>query len=130
MQKQHEWIANTKTVSEANSSEHWSSKSKRHKMQKKWVKLLVLQNKPLINLPCKIKLSRIAPRLLDSDNLLSSLKYIRDAMSENILCLIGEYKHISDIQPGTCDNDPRFIWEYDQEKGNVRQYAVKIEIFF
>ncbi len=118
----YEWKLNIKTVSEANSSEHWSSKSKRHKLQKKRIKFLLLQNRPDIEFPCLIRLSRIAPRLLDSDdNLPMSLKYIKDYIADQL---------IPGLAPGRADDDKRMKWEYSQEKGKVREYAVMIQIQF
>ncbi len=66
----------------------------------------------------------------EGDNLPCSLKYIRDAISENILVSVGEYKNTKDIKAGTVDDDPRLQWEYSQIKGKVREYMVKIEIFY
>lgn len=108
-----------KTVSESNSSEHWSTKHKRHKNQKKWVRIVwYKEGKPKIDLPCKVKLTRISPRTLDSDNLQGSLKWIRDAISEII---------IPNTLAGRADDHPEISWEYDQQKGKP---CVIIEINF
>ncbi len=109
-----------KTVSESNSTAHWTKKSKLHKVQKGWIKAAFNEYKLKIPLPCHVILTRIAPRALDvGDNLPNSLKYIRDAISELIT---GETK------AGRADGDERISWEYSQEKGLVREYGVKIEI--
>ena len=109
-----------KTVSEANSSEHWAVKGKRHKLQKRWIKLSLNLYRLKIPLPCKIKLTRIAPRKLDEgDNLPTAFKYIRDALSELIT---GE------TIAGRSDNDERISWEYSQEKGDPKKYSIRIEI--
>ncbi len=114
-----------KTVSEANSGhEHWTSKHKRHKLQKRWL----LTIKTDLALSCKqcylsdpvdITLIRIAPRKLDDDNLQSSLKYIRDYIAD--ILFPGQ-------QAGRADDTDMIIWKYDQEKGNPKEYAIKIRI--
>lgn len=110
-----------KTVSEANKGgEHWTKKSRRHKTQKTLVKVAFMENNFRFNLPVIITLTRISPRNLDEhDNLRVSLKYIADAVSENILC---------DFRPGRSDDSKEITWQYDQKKGMVKQYAVEIKI--
>ncbi len=121
MQKRYEWHLDIKTISEANSSEHWSAKHKRHRLQKKKIMWHWLIEKPEMKLPCKIKLSRVAPRLLDDDNLLSSMKFLRDALADRI--------HPG-LAPGRADDDKRITWLYFQEQGEPKKYSVKIEIHF
>jgi hypothetical protein len=107
-----------KTVSEANSSEHWTKRSKRHSMQKLAVLSFLRADSPQIKLPCTITLTRIAPRKFDSsDNLPASFKYIKDA--------VAEYIHPGKA-PGRADDDERITWQYSQEKGAVREYAIRI----
>lgn len=114
------WQLPIKTASEANSSEHWTRKAKRHKLQKQWIKAVFHREKPLIAIPCHVVLTRLAPRDLDChDNLPCSLKYIADAIAEEI---IGEYT------PGRADDSKEITWEYRQEKGKPKEYSVKIEI--
>ncbi len=62
---------------------------------------------------------RISPRRLDFDNLVGSLKWVRDALAESL---------ISGLAPGRADEDQRIKWDYGQEKGKVREYAIRIEI--
>lgn len=114
------WQLPIRTASEANSSEHWTKKAKRHRLQKKWIKAAFLKEKPQIQLPCTVVLVRLAPRALDcQDNLPCSMKYIVDAIAEELT---------NNYVPGRADGDKRITWEYRQEKGNPREYAVKIEI--
>ena len=109
-----------RTVSEANSSEFWRIKAKRHKEQKKMIFDYWAKFNPVIKLPANVVLIRVAPRELDShDNLRVSFKYLTDAISE---CLTGIKK------AGRADSDKRITWDYKQEKGNVREYAIRIEI--
>lgn len=106
-----------KTVSEANSTEHWTKKSKRHREQKFFVNLALREGIKEITLPCKIKLTRISTRTLDYDNLCSSLKYVLDSVCDLL---------VPGLRPGQADGDPRITTSYDQEKG--KKYAIRIEI--
>lgn len=109
-----------KTVSESNVFEHWTKRSKRHKNQKNQIADYWKEFKPVINLPAKVVCVRVAPRKLDGkDNLPMSFKYLTDAIAE---CLTGDYV------PGRADSDERITWDFKQEKGNVREYAIRIEI--
>jgi hypothetical protein len=116
------WHLPIKTVSEANCSEHWTKKAKRRKIQKGWIKSAFVGN-PLAysrRPELTVVITRIAPRSLDvHDNLPMSLKGIVDAIAEE---LTGNYI------PGRADDDKRITWEYKQEKGKPKEYAVKIEI--
>ena len=115
-----DWLIPVHTVSEANCSEHWSKKSKRHRDQKKWIIIYFFNNNPEVFLPCLIKITRIAPRKLDYDNLCASQKFVVDAICD---CLIPG------LPAGRADGDPRIKIEYFQKKGKPKEYAVKIEIF-
>jgi hypothetical protein len=120
-------------ASEANlSREHWTIKKKRHDAQQFLIdsymnhKVFTLHTTCSINtiepeewLPCRITLARIAPRSLDEDNLLYSLKWVRDAISDNL---------IPGLAKGRADGDKRLEFKYNQEKGRPREYALKIEI--
>jgi hypothetical protein len=126
------WILPLRTVSEANSSEHWSKKARRHRMQHYFVRLSYNKNVPCMHLPCKATLTRLAPRQLDTDNLLTSMKYIRDELSE---CILGIEKKIYRTAKGKfksiCghnDSDPRISWHYDQRKSKT--YGIEITLEF
>lgn len=69
-------------------------------------------------LPLTITLTRIAPRLLDTDNLASSLKHVQDGVADWHL---GEYGQGQDRQEG-------LLWVYDQQRGVPHEYAVLITI--
>lgn len=114
------WQLPIKTASEGNSSEHWTKKAKRHKIQKFLIKQAYHCDRPAIHLPCTVMLTRIAPRALDChDNLRMGLKWVADAVSE---CLIPG-KAV-----GRADDSKEITWQYAQEKGQPREYAVRIEI--
>lgn len=117
MQKIVDWKLPIKTVSEANSNEHWSKKLQRHKRQKHWIWVFFQDSKPNINLPCIVKMIRCSPRQLDSDNLQMAFKWIRDAISEQIF---------PGSLAGRADNHPSIKWEYEQEKSKLS--ITKIEI--
>jgi hypothetical protein len=108
-----------KTVSEGNTREHWHKAAVRHSMQKSTVKLFMNYKGQHIRPPCIIKLIRIAPRKLDSDNLQFSLKYIRDTCADFVN---------PGYAVGRADDHPEIQWLYDQEKGLPKQYAIRIEI--
>jgi hypothetical protein len=121
MKKVIDWLLPIKTVSEANMSEHWTKAARRHKLQKQRIKVAYLRDRPQANFPLRVVITRIAPRHLDShDNLPVSLKYISDAIAEN---LTGN--HV----PGQADSFCGLQFEIKQEKGYPKQYAVRIEIF-
>ncbi len=109
-----------KTVAESNKSEHWATKSKRHKKQQGMITYLLSSKEKPPWFPVKVTLTRIAPRSLDSqDNLPMSFKWIVDAISEWL---------IPGLAKGRADSDCRIVWDYKQEKGAVKEYAIKIEI--
>jgi len=117
------WVSLTlpiRTVSEANSSEHWHKKAKRHAIQQRSVLWLLKPLREKIRLPCHIKLTRYAPRQLDKhDNLPISMKWITDACCAIIT---GDYR------AGRADDDERISISYDQVKNS--KYGVKILITY
>jgi hypothetical protein len=108
-----------KIVSENNLSEHWTKKHRRHVVQKKTVKYYFSLLEDIPHPPCHIILTRISPRLLDFDNLTGSLKWILDAVCDQL---------IPGLKPGRADGDKRLSFEYQQKKGLPRQYGIQIEI--
>lgn len=112
-----------KTVSEANSREHWSQSKTRHNTQKKAI--LAEFNVLIVPLPCTVKISRVSQRLLDSDNLEMAFKWIRDQLAE---CIIRNNEPNQPYKgPGRYDDDPRINWLCSQEKGKPQR--IRIEIF-
>jgi hypothetical protein len=109
-------------VSEANTSEHWSKKSARHKMQKMLINAYMNRSgvKGDEILPCIITLTRIAPRKLDYDNLVSCFKWFLDALCDNL---------IPGLKAGRADGDIRITKvRYDQRCGKKKEYAIEINI--
>lgn len=119
MNKIIDWQLPIKTVSEANCSEHWSKKFRRHKQQKKQIWWAFKGEGTNCHPPCHVKLTRISLRSLDEgDNLPCAFKWIRDQIATEL----------NGVQAyGRADDDERITWEYAQEKGKPQ--AVRIEIF-
>lgn len=111
------------TVSEANCSEHWIKKAKRHEAQQMWVMTWWKNNKPEIDLPCVVTLIRLSSRSLDSsDNLPCAFKWIKDEIATQIVDPNRK------LQAGRADDDQRITWQYKQEKSKIK--AIRIEITF
>lgn len=125
------WEISIKTVSEANSTEHWTKKSKRHKEQQFFVRLSWQLNVEKLKFPCVITLTRLSPRLLDCDeNLPMAFKWIKDEIGacifpEKVVNYVSKSGKIKQNK-GHADSDPRVTWQYKQEKRNIK--AVRIEI--
>lgn len=104
--------------SEANLSEHRMKKHSRLKKQKGIIDL-VLKNCG-IKIPCRVVLTRVAPRELDEhDNLRSAFKHVIDAIA-NVL--------IPGLKPGRADGSKEIIWEFAQSKGLPKEYALRIHM--
>lgn len=103
-----------KTVSEANMRSHRWAKAARAKSQRTTMHLHVLERRRDIPaMPLTVHMTRIAPGLLDDDNLQSAFKAVRDGIASGL---------------GVDDRDPRVAWAYDQRKGARGQYLVEIRI--
>jgi hypothetical protein len=110
-----------RTVSEANSSEHWTAKHKRHKKQKFIVRAYLNKiPRNTIKLPVAIHLTRIAPRQLDrDDNLPMAFKYVKDYISDWIT---------PGLQAGRADDNDQMSFSYSQNKGKPKEYAIIIKM--
>ncbi|MBE0559117.1 MAG: endodeoxyribonuclease RusA [Proteobacteria bacterium] len=104
-----------RTWSEANLRGHWGKKARRAKKQRQAARLLVRTAR--VALPkfgsIAITLTRIAPRALDTDNLASGLKAVRDGVADAL---------------GVDDGSSRTKWRYAQERGKPGEFAVRVEI--
>lgn len=126
------WTVPIKTVSEANSSESWRNKHKRHQQQQFFVNLSYKENVKDVKLPCVITLTRLSPRLLDEeDNLPMAFKWIKDQLGacifpEKVVSYLSKKGRIKQNK-GHTDSDPRVTWQYKQEKSIIP--AIRIEIF-
>lgn len=97
-----------RTVSEANARGHWSARAKRAKAQRDATRLLCPRwtGGPLL----VVRLTRVGPRELDSDNLTGSLKAVRDGLAS--------WLRLDDATP-------LVRWEYGQERGEP---GVRVEV--
>ena len=118
------------TVSEMNCSQHWRVKAKRHKSQQYFIRLAMKPHKVL--LPCTVTMIRLASREIDDDNLSSAFKWIRDELSECIICgdkrktYINARGRVQEIK-GRVDSDKRIKWFYGQEKAKIKGIRIEIE---
>lgn len=100
-----------KTVSGMNAREHHMTRARRVKAERAataWA--LVTLKAPAV--PCTVNLTRLAPSNgLDSDNLQSSMKGVRDQIA---------------VWLGIDDKDPRVEWKYSQ--GRESAYGVVVEV--
>lgn len=91
----------------------------------KWQKLVRIKNEqkervaralklvePLPPFPVAVTVTRVGPRPMDYDNLVSSIKYVRDQVAEAV---------------GVDDGDPGYQWTYRQELGKKYLVTIRIE---
>lgn len=123
-----------RTVSEANSHAHWRARQRRAKAQRFAVRMSMMGPlrvagisdnnlipfatpgdvcRKMFATSATVTITRIAPRLIDSDNLAGSGKHVRDGVAD---CL------------GVDDRDPRVEWRVEQRKGALCEYAVEISV--
>lgn len=98
-----------KTVSGMNAREHYMVRKKRVAAERQAVRLVV---KPFPT-PCIVRMIRISSGQLDTDNLHSAMKSVRDEISSICGC-------------GDSPSDP-ITWVVDQEKGAPRKPFVRVE---
>jgi len=112
------WSLPVNTVSEGNSSEHWSKSRKRHKTQAYWIQYYLKEIHIYKNQPILVKLIRISSRKLDShDNLPMAFKWIVDSIASIIN---------PGLKAGRSDDSNLIEWKYDQEKGKK---GIRIELY-
>lgn len=111
-----EFYVPIRLYSEANMSEHWRKRNERKLAQQleMHVSLTNVLAGHKIKLPCKVRMVRIGPKLLDKDNLAGSFKAVQDSIARTL---------------GVDDGDRSKIdWEYDQVAIRERRYNLKIQI--
>ena len=62
------WEIALRTVSEANTKEHWTKSSKRHQQQQWFIRRQFLVDDRKVMLPCTVKLVRLGGRFLDKED--------------------------------------------------------------
>lgn len=105
-----------RAVSTLNAREHWTKRAKRtrlHRLAARTNTLGWFDARMLAMGAVVVRLTRVAPRSLDGDNLQGSLKAVRDGVADAL---------------GVNDADPRVTWVYEQRRGHAREYAVTVEI--
>jgi len=122
------WNIPLRTVAEGNTvkvktrkgykCEHWSAAAKRHRIQKKLIKMVVAVEIKEVILPCKVLLVRLSEREMDYDNFVYSLKWVKDSICELL---------IPNLAPGRADGDKRIEVAYKQEKAKRTTLRVEIE---
>ena len=104
-----------KTVSETNMREHWSQRHKRRKHQRTFARAttweILRQRGVTVSLPVTITLTRVGGRQMDSDNLGSSAKGVRDGIADAL---------------GVDDGSSEITWVYAQRRGKPRGVHVEI----
>jgi hypothetical protein len=128
-----------RTVSVRNAREHWSVASRREAPQRRAAHALVrkaLGYRPMVRafnaageyiagprveLP-RVLITRLGPRLMNSDNAIESLKVIRDAAACAMYCEPHYGPCVADP-----DSDTYTLWTYSQEKDS--HYGVRVEIW-
>jgi hypothetical protein len=103
-----------KTVSESNAHEHWRRRQKRAKEQRGLIAMVCRSKLDTPLIPCKIRLTRIAPRKFDQGNLPGSFKHVQDG--------VADWIGIDDRR------DDLVKYEYAQTQGKPREYAVMVSI--
>lgn len=106
-----------RVISEANTHDHWSNKHRRKKKQRDAIVLMWRSEGVDVKLPIHITLTRISPRQLDSDNLVSAFKHVRDVISDLIT---------PGLAPGRADDLEGLTFAYAQRKG--RGYEIEIRL--
>jgi hypothetical protein len=103
-----------KIESSLNLREHWRKRALRTAGERQWARLTLKEygcSAP--TLPIVVTLTRVAPRMLDGDNLQGGFKAVRDGVADWL---------------GLDDNDKRIEWRYAQRRGAAKEYAAEIEI--
>lgn len=112
-----------KVVNESNQRGHWAAKARRTKDARNTVGVVLRAHLAAagrgLRAPYVVTLTRIAPRNLDTDGVVSALKATRDGVADAL---------------GIDDGDERVEWRYGQRRGKpgdvtiVRGYGVCIEV--
>jgi hypothetical protein len=124
-----------RTVSETNQREHWARRHRRRREQRQTVALVLAGALAAegMTAPCsredapgtrfgvrmvpravQVTIARLAPSSgLDGDNLVSSLKAVRDGVADAL---------------GVDDADDRVTWSYEQRRSKRGSWAVEIRI--
>lgn len=103
----------------ANARRHWRVEAQAKKAEKAalryaWAEWRARSSLAPLPFPLRVTMTRIAPRVLDDDNLQGAFKYTRDEIAR---CL-----------GLASDCGPEVVWCYAQERGPPKTYAVRITL--
>jgi len=107
-----------KIKSAANLREHWGARMRRAKRERGAAAVFYrghILDKPSKDSKISVTLARRSARLLDSDNLASAFKSIRDGIADAL---------------GINDGDMRITWNYEQEKAKKGEETIAVRIEF
>lgn len=108
-------------ISEPNVPLHWAKRRKMHKSHETCVNTFFSRHIDFskIKLPIRFTLTRVGPRKLDDDNLIASLKHVRDHLTSKVF---------PEKARGQGDGGTEIQWAYSQEKGPPKTYGLKIKL--
>ncbi|MGI9117209.1 MAG: hypothetical protein ACR2JV_06205 [Gaiellales bacterium] len=103
--------------SEPNERQHWSARARRTRGQVAVARAKLADALRRVLLPhpvgsVAVRITRVAPRRLDADNLAASAKHVQDGAA---------------LALGIDDGDARVRWTYAQRSGGPSVYAVEID---
>lgn len=106
-------------VNGTNAREHWGARKRRAASQRGPVALALRPRLIVCPAPWAIQITRIGPRVMDSDGLQAAAKHVRDGIADAL---------------GIDDGDKRATWLYSQRKAAagdlvVRGYGVEIAVW-
>lgn len=99
-----------RVYSTLNRREHYMARARRTKHERATAFLLV----PHHRIPCRVLLTYIGPRALDSDNVVGAMKAVRDGIADKL---------------GVNDNSRDVEWCYAQQRGKPKQYMVGVQMW-
>lgn len=102
-----------RTVNSLNAREHWRTRACRAKTERNTAYFLVGAELCRWVAPITVLMTRVAPRKMDDDGAIASMKNIRDGIADRF---------------GVNDGSDAIAWKYAQRKGKPKEYAVEIEI--
>lgn len=106
------WLGGLLLASEANAREVWQARADRTRRQREATGA-ALAGIHAPRLPCRVVVTRCAPRALDTDNLTGSAKHVRDAVAQWL---------------GVDDASPRIEWIVRQEPPGPDGAGVRVEV--
>jgi len=112
------WNLPIRVYSEPNIHQHWGQKYQRYRSQKRFIWAKFFNEKPKLELPVIVELTRHGPRELDFDNLVASFKAIRDEVANQL---------IPGLKAGQADSSDKIFWRYYQKKDKDYSIDIKIE---